>query len=132
MIKILLAEDTPEWQKAHISFLNLYIGADKYEICAEKNAKDALEKAKEEKFDLIITDLQMELDFEHDFAGEWLVKQIKETEKNAKTPVIIVSATYNIGFIAEKLGVRYLSKRTMLSMPDSYSYTLREVLSGLD
>ena len=81
---------------------------------------------------MIITDLQMELDFEPDYAGEWLVKQIKETEKNAKTPVIIVSATYNIGFIAEKLGVRYLSKRTMLSMPDSYSYTLREVLSGLD
>ena len=128
MIKILLAEDGAEWQKVHKTLMNDYFNGDEYTLCIESCARDACERLKQEKFDAVITDLQMELDFEPDFAGEWLVKQIKQMEEYKNTPVLIVSATYNIGFVASRLGVNYLSKRTLLSMPDSYRYAMNELL----
>lgn len=128
MVKILLAEDTPEWQKVHKKLLYDYFGDDEYLLVVTSSAKEAFEMAKNEKFDAIITDLQMEQDFEPDFAGEWLIKQIKQLPQYKVTPIIIVSATYNISFIASNLGVKYLSKRSLVSFPDTYRYSMNELL----
>lgn len=129
MIKILLAEDSPEWQKVHKTLLANYFEDEDYILFTVSSAKEAYESAKKEKFDVLITDLQMELDFEPDFAGEWLVKQIKQLPQYKNIPIIIISATYNIAFIASNLGVKYLSKRSLISMPDSYRYSLNELLN---
>ena len=126
--RILIAEDSSEWQRFHSFLLKNY---DKYEldfnIC--NNAKDALilvQESLDNPYDLIITDLQMETDFSPEFAGEWLVKQIKTFKQYSDIPVVIVSATYNIAFIAHNLGVNYLSKRTLVNNPDSYYFMLDE------
>ena len=128
--RILIAEDTPEWQKFHTALLKNY---DKSELdfvitdCA-KDAKEILINNKEKPFDLILTDLQMETDFQPQFAGEWLIKEIKDIKEYSKTPIVIISATYNIGFIAYNLGVDYLSKRSLVNNPDSYYLMLDEKL----
>ena len=53
--------------------------------------------------------------------------QIKTYKEYIKTPVVIVSATYNIAFIAHSLGVKYLSKRTLVNNPDTYYFLLDEI-----
>ncbi len=128
MIKILLAEDTPEWQEVQRTLLEKYFEKGSYSLTTALSAKEAFELLKKEKFDTVITDLQMEKDYEPDFAGEWLVKQIKQLPEYRDVPVIIVSATYNIAFIAENLGVKYLSKRTLLAIPHTFKYALSEIL----
>ena len=128
--RILIAEDSSEWQRFHASLLKNY---DKFnvEYIIANSAKDALTLVQESvnnPFDLIITDLQMETDFLPDFAGEWLVKQIKTFNQYSNVPIVIISATYNIAFIAQKLGVKYLSKRSLVNNPDSYYFMLAENL----
>ena len=81
----------------------------------------------EEPFGLIFSDLQMETEFLPELAGEWFVKNAKQSEKTQKTKIVLVSATYNIGFIAAKLGVEYLSKRAVINFPDSYISMVKSV-----
>lgn len=128
MIKILLAEDNQDWLCLQKTLLEEYFGKDEYGICFAKNARTALNCLKQEKYDAVITDLQMESDFIPEFAGEWLVKQMRELDDYKDTPVLLVSATYNIGFIAEKLGVKYLSKRTLVAAPDIYRCAMNDLL----
>ena len=73
-----------------------------------------------EPYDLILTDLQMEEDFSPKYAGEWFVEQVKLLKQYDRTRIVIISATYNIGLIAEGLGVKYLSKSTASKFPQSY------------
>ena len=129
-VKILVAEDSIEWQRAHKDLLNSY---DKAHIAFDiaNSARDAIELAEkniEAPYDIIITDLQMETEFLPEFAGEWLIKKIKDINVYKNTPVIIVSATYNIAFIASRLGVRYLSKRTLVHNTQAYYYLIDEIL----
>lgn len=129
--RILIAEDSSEWQKFHSALLKEYNKA-KLEFIITDNAKDALNLVVENiknPFDLVLTDLQMETDFLPDFAGEWLVKQIQGCNEYKNIPVVIISATYNIGFIAHNLGVKYLSKRSLVSNPNTYFLMLDENLS---
>ena len=128
--KILIAEDTPEWQKFHAALLKNYDKAVLNFVITDsaKDAKEILIKNKEKPFDLILTDLQMETDFQPEFAGEWLVKEIKSIKEYSKTPIVIISATYNIGFIAYNLGIDYLSKRSLVNNQDSYYLMLDEKL----
>ena len=128
--RILIAEDTIGWQKFHSSLLKEYekFNID-FVIC--DCAKDALTLAQENfetPYDLVITDLQMENDFSPKFAGEWLIEQIKKYNAYKKTPIIIVSAAYNIAFIAQTLNVDYLSKRSLINNPDTYYLKLDEIL----
>ena len=128
--RILIAEDTLGWQKFHSSLLAQYDNA-KIEFEIYDCAKDALTQVQENfetPYDLIITDLQMENDFSPKLAGEWLVEQIKKFSSYKKTPIIIISAAYNIGFIAQTLNVDYLSKRSLINNPDTYYLKLDEVL----
>lgn len=129
MKKILIAEDSLQWQRVHRELLSQY---DKEDIDFEiyDSAKEALGalKDKEKTFDLILTDLQMETDFHPEFAGEWLVSNIKTITNYKNAPIVIISAAFNISFIAERLGVKQLSKRVLVSNPESYFYMLDENL----
>ena len=128
--RILIAEDSREWQKFHSELLKSY-EKEKLDFIISDNAKDALKLVQDNikhPYDLILTDLQMETDFLPEFAGEWLVKQIRGYSEYKNTPIVIISATYNIGFIAHSLGVNYLSKRSLVNNPDTYFLMLEENL----
>ena len=75
--RILIAEDTPEWQKFHAALLKNYDKAvlDFVITDCAKDAKEILINNKENPFDLILTELQMETDFQPAFAVEWLVQR---------------------------------------------------------
>ena len=129
--RILIAEDSTQWQRFHKSLLDNY---DKFSIDAvfASSAREALEIVEfypEQTYDLVLSDLQMESDFLPDFAGEWFVKNLKNIKKYKNTPIVIVSAAYNISFIATNLGVGHLSKRTLVNNPDTYYFMLDEKLS---
>ena len=128
--RILIAEDSPQWQKFHAAELRNY---SKYTIefdiaSSAREALDIAEKHKEKPYDLILSDLQMETEFLPEFAGEWFVKNVKNIDEYNKTPVVLISATYNIAFIASSLGVDYLSKRSIAASPQSYFFMLDEHL----
>ena len=99
--RILIAEDSSEWQRFHAEQLRSY------------NKRNL-------EFDIA--------EFLPEFAGEWFVKNLKNIKEYENTPVVLISATYNIAFIASSLGVDYLSKRSIVSSPLSYFFMLDEHL----
>lgn len=122
MKKILIVDDIKGWRDYHCNIVNAILNYDCNIITAE-TAQDGYSKIMEnnnEPFDIVITDLQMESDFEPKYAGEWLVEQIKIFPNYYKTKIVIISATYNINVIAENLGVFYIRKSTARNFPDSY------------
>lgn len=134
MIRILAVDDMPQWRNFHKSALNTILKDVEFELVLKDSATEALEviqanvKASVAPFDLIISDLQMETAYEPDYAGEWLIKNIKMIPSYINTPIIIVSAAYNIKFIAENLGVDCLSKPSLVHNPLSYELKLKEKL----
>ena len=128
--RILIVEDSLEWQKVHITLLHAYSRIP-LDVKIASNARDGLKYIEENlktPFDLILTDLQMETDFHPEFAGEWLVKQIKQIKEYKNVPIVIISATYNIDFIASSLGVDSLSKRSLINNSNNYNLMLDEQL----
>ena len=132
-LKILIVEDSREWQKYHLDLLNIYARDKSIElnIRVANSAREGLEIVQENlknPFDIIFSDLQMETDFSPEFAGEWFVKQVKQIKEYQKTRIIIVSATYNIAFIGNKLGVEHLSKRVLINYPEAYYSILDNII----
>lgn len=128
--RILIAEDSSEWQRFHAEQLRSYNKLN-LEFDIASSARDALELAQQNinnPYDLILSDLQMETEFLPEFAGEWFVKNLKNIKEYENTPVVLISATYNIAFVASSLGVDYLSKRSIVSSPLSYFFMLDEHL----
>ena len=128
--RLLIAEDSFQWQKFHESLLCNYDKL-KIDFVIVDSARDSLklvQKNLDNPFDLILSDLQMEQDFLPEFAGEWFLKNVKTFSSYRKTPLVIVSAAYNISFIASNLGVGYLSKRSLVNNPDLYYFMLDEKL----
>lgn len=122
MKRILIVDDVKGWRDYH-SLVLRNIFAEGCEIQTAGSARSGYDKLLEnnnEPFDIIMTDLQMESDFEPKYAGEWFVEQIKTFKNYCKTKVIIISATYNINMIADNLGVFYIRKSTARSFPEAY------------
>ena len=121
MKKILIVDDTPAWIEYHKQIINEYLK--EVEIVTANSAKQGYDKLLEynnDPFDIIISDLQMELDFEPKHAGEWFVEQVKNLSKYYNSKVIIISGASNIKFVAEGLGVDYLPKATAVNFPQAY------------
>lgn len=122
-MKILIVDDVKGWRDYHSAIISDMF--DEVEIQTADSARSAYDKLFEnnnEPFDIILTDMQMENDFEPKYAGEWFVEQIKSFKNYAKTRIVIISATYNISTIAEHYGVEYLRKSTARNFPDSYEF----------
>lgn len=113
--RILIVDDTRSWLLFHSELIRQLYG-DLFEITLANCAEDALDiiRHSEVKFDLIITDLQMESKFEPQLAGEWLVEHIKSMSGYSDTKIIIVSAMYNIEYIASNLNVECISKTLLI------------------
>lgn len=127
-MRILTVDDSFDWLNLHSAVLN-NIFKDDLEIISANSAFEAIniykDEYKENPFDLVITDLQMESDFEPMYAGEWLIKEIQNL--NERQEILIVSSCFNIDQIANAYNTDYLSKRLILS--DSNAYQLK--LTGL-
>ena len=125
MKKVLIVDDVNSWLEFHTKFINNVLG--EVELFKANSAKDAYNLIVEHNFkpfDMIITDLQMESDYEPLFAGEWLVEQIQRFKNYYKTKIIIISGHPSINFIAEKFNVDGLSKNTLMSFPQAYEELL--------
>ena len=132
MKKILIVDDMLSWQNFHKTVLEeLFIEVEQtdYLIDIADSAREGLNKIYENSsspYDLIITDLQMEDDFSPQYAGEWLIEQIKTLQSYNTTRLIISSGTYNIKQIAEGFNVEYIPKRIACTDINSY----KEFLNG--
>lgn len=128
MKRILIVDDIKGWRDYHSQNIMKLFDYD-CEIVTAESAREGYDKLLENNanpFDVIITDLQMEEDFEPKYAGEWLIEQIKTLTNYCKTQVVIISATYNINVIAERLGVSYIRKSTARSLPEIYADTIKK------
>ena len=120
-MKILIVDDVKGWRDYHSSIVKGIFP--NIEIIAAESAKEGYDKIMEynnDPFDIILTDMQMESDFEPKYAGEWFVEQIKTFKSYAKTKIVIISAAYNIRHIADVLNVECIPKATARNFPDSY------------
>ena len=135
MIKrFLVVDDMQQWQNFHIKaiqeiFADLELDA---EITTCDNATDALVavlKNIKTPFDVIISDLQMELEYEPEHAGEWLIRNIKNCQEYSNTKMIIVSGSSDIKNIAKKLNVDYLSKNVIIHNKLALKLKFDEILS---
>ena len=120
-MKILIVDDVKGWRDYHSYIMNeLFEHAN---IQTAESARDGYDKLMENNdvpFDIILTDMQMENDFEPKYAGEWFIEQIKTFKNYKKTKVVAISAAYNLKMIAENLGVESISKSTARNFPEVY------------
>jgi two-component system chemotaxis response regulator CheY len=83
MAKKILAVDDSNSIRKSISFI---LGQEGYEIVEAEDGVQALEKAKGEKFNLVITDINMP-----NMDGIELTKQLRQTEGYKFTPIIALT-----------------------------------------
>ena len=116
MNRILIVDDTKSWILFHTETIKQLYG-DIFDITVAESATQAIDIVKhniDNPFDLIITDLQMETDFEPLNAGEWLIEQVNSFSSYKNTQIVIISAMYNIEMIARKYNVECLSKTLLI------------------
>ncbi len=128
MKRMLIVDDSASWRRYHEDAIR-QIYKDKFEIetaDSALNANDVIYANEKTPFDIILTDMQMESNFLPLFAGEWFIEQIQKMPSYNNTRIIIISASNNIKFIAEKYGVDYIPKyqcrniETYLTIDPSY------------
>ncbi len=128
-MKILVVDDMLSWREFHKTALEELFIENGCTIDMADSARAGLDKLYENTsapYDLIITDLQMEDDFRPQYAGEWLVEQIKNLPSYRKSRIVISSGTYNIKHIAENLNVECIPKRIACTDREKYE----EVMLG--
>ena len=127
-MKILIVDDLKSWQYYHLSIIkDIFQESEIQTASSAREAYDKLFENSEKPFDLIITDMQMENDFEPKYAGEWLIEQIQNFKNYTKTKIVIISATYNIEQIATHYNVHYLRKTTAQNFQESYNF-LKDII----
>ena len=122
MTKILVVDDQLSWRTFHTNAIKKIINED-MEIDTADSANSGYTKVLENinsPYNIIITDMQMENDYEPKMAGEWFIEQIKMLSSYYKTKIIIVSASPKIKQIAESYNVIYLPKSAAAASVDGY------------
>ncbi len=115
--RVLIVDDTKSWQEFNKKLI-LQIYGNLFEITTASSAKEALNIFRhniENPFTFILTDLQMEIDYEPKLAGEWLIEQIQSMQSLHSSKIIIISAMYNIEYIAKQLNVECISKTLLIN-----------------
>ncbi len=114
--KLLIVDDTKAWRLFHIELIKQLYG-EIFDITVANSATEALNIIRhntDNPFSIIITDLQMETDYEPKLAGEWLVEQIKKNLEYTLCKIVIISAMYDIEQIAKRLNVECISKTILI------------------
>ncbi len=132
MKKILIVDDSRGWLDYHKSMLKEIYGAE-FALETANSARSGYETVYnnlKEPYSLIISDLQMELYFEPKYAGEWFIEQVKKLKEYKDVPIIIISATYNIKSVANRLGVNCLPKITAANDLKAYKLAVDELIKN--
>jgi len=114
--RILIVDDTRAWLLFHQELIFQLYG-NTFEIVTANSANEALNIMKENvsnPFCMVISDLQMEMDYEPLLAGEWLVENIQKIKEYSRTNIVLISSMSNIEFIAQKYGVECISKPLLI------------------
>lgn len=132
-MKILITDDSLAWRNFHKNIIEevLFEIEEKGVIDLAISARDGYESVKTNintPYDLIISDLQMEDDFEPKYAGEWFIEQIKTLKSYRNTKIIISSGCRNIKHTAEILSVDYIPKSEAVSDINAYKTKLMRYL----
>lgn len=108
--KILIVDDEP----SVVTYLELLLRDNGYETVSAPNGKDGLEKARQERPDLVTLDISMP-----ESSGTRFYKELKTDPDLAATPVIIVTAVTGYGGdpYAYK---KFLSGRHLVPAPDGF------------
>lgn len=127
---ILIVDDSRSWLEYHKENLQKIYGDEFFYETADsaRQGYDMVYNNLNEPYALIISDLQMEWDFEPKLAGEWFVEQVKKLKEYKHVPVILISATYNIRTIAQRFDVNCLPKATAARDLTSYKLAIQEAL----
>lgn len=114
--RVLIVDDSKSWLAFHRELIQSFYGesVEMYFALSAKEALKIIEENANNQFDLIITDLQMEFDFEPKTAGEWFIEKIQENKQCSDTPIIIISGMINIESVALKYGVEYIPKNRLI------------------
>lgn len=125
--KILLVDDSPEWLRSHLSMLDQLFEKEEIEVETADNAWEGISKFKaaKEKFDLVITDLEMEMVEGFSCAGEWLLHELSGSKLYKGTKFLTISARYNIAQIASKYDSDYIHKSDLLANPLLFKYKVK-------
>ena len=132
-LNILIADDEKGWLNFHKENLNLFLKNYDVSIYEFQSAKEAYKFANETDviFDLIISDLQME-NIGDNYAGEWLVENLKLQKSCQYAKYIIISSAFEIDYIAEKLNVDFINKRLYYNSPFMLKLKLQEMFNNLE
>jgi len=128
MKKVLVVDDMSGWRDFNTNVVYEIFG-ENVDVDSASSAQEGYSKILENNsrpYDIIITDLQMEADYEPKYAGEWLIEQIKSLPKYYRTKIVIISASYNVRYIAEKLGADCIPKSTALKCLSAYKELLED------
>ena len=111
MKRILIVDDSKNWIDYH-SYAIKELFPD-YQIETADSAHAGIAKITaniDNPYDIVITDLQMEIDFLPLYAGEWFVRELQMYKEYKNTRIIIVSATSSIKNVAQRYNVEYIPK----------------------
>lgn len=128
--KILIVDDSRGWLDYHQSSLREIYG-NRFVLDVANSARagyDMIYNNLKEPYLLVISDLQMELDFEPKHAGEWFVEQVKKMKEYKNVPIVVISASYDIRSVAQRLGVDYFPKATAARDLKAYKLAMDELL----
>lgn len=112
MRRLFIVDDATSWRRYHEDVIR-QIYEDEFEIVTASSATEAnqlLYESVDEPFDIILTDMQMESNYLPLYAGEWLIEQVQKLDAYKNSRIIIISAAYNIKYIAEKYNVEFIRK----------------------
>ncbi len=121
-MKILIAEDDSMIMK----LIRTRLEKDGYEVITANNGDLALDKIKEEYFDLIITDIMMPF-----ISGLELVSTVKNTLKK-KTPIIVLSNMHLEATILEAFRLGADDFITKPFSPNELSVRVAKILNRIE
>ena len=125
--KILIVDDEISWLETHREIIDIsYPEMFEFEFAA--SAKEAINKIKEFKPDLVITDLEMEKIENELCAGQYLIKNINNNYENIE--IIIISGASDIDAIANNNQVkRFIPKWDLFNYPIALRLNLSEIFN---
>ena len=131
--KILIVDDSRSWQIFHKDLIHQLYG-DMFEFYFASSATEGYQLVllhQDSPFDVILTDLQMEFDYEPKLAGEWLVENIKNIYSYKSTHVVMISGMYNIEHIAKQLNVECISKSILVRNHNLMKFMFEKIMPYL-
>ena len=96
-MKILIVDDIKGWIDYHSLVVKKMFPASIVETA--ESAREAYHKILmnvEDPYQIILTDMQMENDFEPKYAGEWLIEQIKSLPSYSKSNIVLATQLNSI------------------------------------